>query len=227
VQSADNNARAAVAPDLEVYLSEAGEPALAAQGDAALAGGSEHELAALAARTRDPLAMRRFLETIAPSVRRVCRNVLGSAHVDFEDVVQDCLIEILRALPKYRAESPIVHYTNRIALRASIAARKRGRNREHRLRAFAEQTSAFTPDREGDSVINLRLVRKLIDDLPEVQIETLLLRTVLGYSVEEIAAAMQVPVNTAKSRLRVGKDFLRRRLEREEAAAGRGEQHGA
>jgi RNA polymerase sigma-70 factor (ECF subfamily) len=58
-------------------------------------------------------------------------------------------------------------------------------------------------------------MRELIDDLPRVQAEAILMRMVLGFSVEEIATAMQVPVNTAKSRLRVGKDNLRRRLDGE------------
>jgi RNA polymerase sigma-70 factor (ECF subfamily) len=170
---------------------------------------------ALEARTQDPLAMRRFLEAIAPSVRGVCRSVLGGRHVDLEDTVQECLIEILRALPKYRIEGAVVHYTNRIALRAAIAARKRGRNQEQRLRALAEEASAFPPVATNDSIPSLQLVRELIDDLPPVQAEAILMRMVLGFSVEEIATATQVPINTAKSRLRVGKDNLRRRLDSE------------
>jgi RNA polymerase sigma-70 factor (ECF subfamily) len=55
-----------------------------------------------------------------------------------------------------------------------------------------------------------------------VQAETILMRMVLGCSVEEIAVATQVPVNTTKSRLRLAKDFLRRRLDGE-MGAGRGE----
>jgi DNA-directed RNA polymerase specialized sigma24 family protein len=37
----------------------------------------------------------------------------------------------------------------------------------------------------------------------------------LGYSVEEIAVATHVSVNTSKSRLRVAKEYLRRRLDAE------------
>jgi RNA polymerase sigma factor (sigma-70 family) len=178
-------------------------------------GESDPTALALAARTLDPGAMRTFLEAIAPSVRNVCRGVLGAGHVDLEDTVQECLIEILRALPKYRVEGAIVHYTNRIALRASIAARKRARSREQRLRTLAEQ--AFVPNlAEGDdSLPNLWLVRALIDELSAVQAETVLMRMVLGCSVEEIAVATQVPVNTTKSRLRLAKDYLRRRLDGE------------
>jgi len=180
-------------------------------------GGDAADLTALAltARTRDPAAMRTFLEAIAPSVRSVCRGVLGAGHVDLEDTVQECLIDILRALPKYRVEGAIVHYTNRIALRASIAARKRARSREQRQNALADQAPAQNFAGSEDALPNLWLVRALIDELSAVQAETVLMRMVLGCSVEEIAVATQVPVNTTKSRLRLAKDYLRRRLDGE------------
>ena len=179
--------------------------------------GSGHDLTglALAARTRDPGAMRRFLEGIAPSVRNVCRGVLGSACVDLEDTVQECLIDILRALPNYRFEGAIVHYTNRIALRASIAARKRARGREQRLCSLAEQACLPNVAGSDDTLPSFWLVRDIIDELSAVQAETVLMRMVLGCSVEEIAMATQVPVNTTKSRLRLAKDYLRRRLDGE------------
>jgi RNA polymerase sigma-70 factor (ECF subfamily) len=170
---------------------------------------------ALTARTHDPAAMRTFLEAIAPSVRSVCRGVLGAGHVDLEDTVQECLIDILRALPKYRVEGAIVHYTNRIALRASIAARKRARSREQRQNALAEQSPVPNFAGSDESLPNLWLVRALIDELSAVQAETVLMRMVLGCSVEEIAVATQVPINTTKSRLRLAKDYLRRRLDGE------------
>ena len=71
----------------------------------------------------------------------------------------------------------------------------------------------------------LWLVRQVIDELSSVQAEAVLMRMVLGCSVEEIAAATHVPVNTTKSRLRLAKDYLRRRLDGEAEAKGDG--HGS
>lgn len=172
-------------------------------------------LAELAVRTRDPATVRRFLEGIAPSVRGVCRAVMGPGHADLEDAVQECLIEILRALPKYRFEGTIVHYASRIALRCSIASRKRGRNREQRARALADIESANAPSGKQDAGPGLWFLCGIIDELPRVQAEAVVMRMVLGYSVEEIAVATQVSVNTSKSRLRVAKEYLRRRLDAE------------
>ena len=183
-----------------------------------LLNGGESDLTAittLAMRTRDPACVRQFLEAVAPSVRKVCRAVLGSSHADLEDIIQECLIEILRALPKYRFEGTIVHYTNRIALRSAIAARKRGRSQEQRARALAEQESANILSGMQDTLPDLWFLRGIIDELSTVQAEVVVMRMVLGYSVEEIAAATQVSVNTSKSRLRVAKEYLRRRLDGE------------
>jgi RNA polymerase sigma factor (sigma-70 family) len=184
--------------------------------------GSDLTALALAARTREPAAMRKFLDALAPSVRNVCRGVLGAGHIDLEDTIQDCLLAILRALPKYRLEGEIVHYTNRIALRHSIAVRKRGRNREQRVRALASQVPSTATSGREDSLPDLWFLRDVIDELPETQAEAILMRMVFGYSMEEIAIASRVSVNTCKSRLRAGKDYLRVRLDQEaHASAGR------
>ena len=184
--------------------------------------GTDLTALALAARTRDPAAMRRFLDALAPSVRTVCRGVLGASHVDLEDTIQDCLLAILRALPKYRLEGAVLHYTNRIALRHSIAVRKRGRYHEQRVRDLVSQVPTSATSGREDSLPDLWFLRDIIDELPEVQAEAILMRMVFGYSMEEMAIATQVSVNTCKSRLRVGKDYLRVRLEQEaHSSAGR------
>jgi RNA polymerase sigma factor (sigma-70 family) len=172
-------------------------------------------LSALAARTGDPETLRRFLEAVAPSVRGICRAVMGTGHADLEDAIQECLIEILRALPKYRCEGTIGHYAGRIALRCSIAARKRGRNWQQRARALADLEPVTATPGSQDAGPGLAFLRDVIDELPKVQAEAVVMRMLLGYSVEEIAAATQVSVNTSKSRLRVAKEYLRRRLDPE------------
>jgi len=173
------------------------------------------ELAENAVRTGEPAAVRRFLEGIAPSVRGVCRAVMGTGHADLEDAIQECLIEILRALPKYRFEGTIVGYASRIALRCSIAARKRGRSREQRARLLADLEAVTATSGTHDAGPGLWFLCDIIDELPKVQAEAVVMRMVLGYSVEEIAVATHVPVNTSKSRLRVAKEYLRRRLDGE------------
>ena len=63
------------------------------------------------------------------------------------------------------------------------------------------------------------LLRGLLETLPPDQAETLSLRTILGYSLEEIAEATGVPQNTVRSRLRLAKEALRARIEANPALA--------
>jgi len=48
--------------------------------------------------------------------------------------------------------------------------------------------------------------------LPEAQAEALALRVALGWSLKEIADATSTPLNTVRSRLRLAKEALRRRI---------------
>jgi RNA polymerase sigma-70 factor (ECF subfamily) len=61
--------------------------------------------------------------------------------------------------------------------------------------------------------------RNLLDDLPEEQAEALALRFMVGWSLAELAEATGAPLNTVRSRLRLGKEALRRRIEGDPALA--------
>ena len=59
------------------------------------------------------------------------------------------------------------------------------------------------------------LVQQLLDELPDVLAESLALHFAFGYTVEEIAATASISANTVWSRLRLGKQALRRKLGRD------------
>jgi RNA polymerase sigma factor (sigma-70 family) len=165
------------------------------------------------ARDGDPRAIRQFLRASAPIIRRICRGVMGGDHSDLEDAIQDCLIDVARALPQFRFESDVTHYVAKISMRRAIAARRRNAERSKNQLPLEPHAAATT---EVPSVDAGRgdLVRDLLHGLNQSQSEALVLRLVLGYSMEEIAVISGVSVNTVKTRLRLGKDRLRRRLQR-------------
>lgn len=161
----------------------------------------------------DPSALRDFLRAVAPLVRRICRGVMGRDNPELEDAIQDCLIDIARSLPHFRFEGSAAHYVTKIALRRAIASRDRARAR-------AKQHAALDPSHVAVGSVDrthgghVELVRALLDDLNEAQAQALILRTMLGHSMEEIAGMTGVSVNTVKTRLRLAKVQLRRWLER-------------
>jgi hypothetical protein len=56
------------------------------------------------------------------------------------------------------------------------------------------------------------LIRTLLDALPEEQAEVLVVRITIGWSLKDIATTSGAPFNTVRSRLRLAKETLRRRI---------------
>ena len=161
----------------------------------------------------NPFAVREFLREIAPLVRSICRGIMGREHPDLEDAIQDCLVDVVRALPHFRFEADVTHYVTKIVMRRAISARQRSRIRSQHhaaMSSFAVPTTTFDDRLE----VRANLVRNLLNDLGEPQSTVLRLRLMLGHSIGEIARITGVSVNTVKTRLRLGKTHLRRRLER-------------
>jgi RNA polymerase sigma-70 factor (ECF subfamily) len=148
---------------------------------------------------------------LLPGLRRTCRGVLGAHHPDLEDAVQDCLVEVLRALPNYRFQGDFLHYANKISLRVALSTRRRSAERQKRcdsLDAFIAEP-APAPTVELDRA---RQLRRGLRRLPPAQAEALSLHFVLGFSVDEAAALTKVSPNTVKTRIRLGKQRLLRGL---------------
>ncbi len=150
--------------------------------------------------------------SVGPPVLRVVRGVLGASHPDVEDVCQDALLAFLAALPRFREQCSIVHFACRVAALRALSARRRAACR--RTEVLEEE---LVTD-EGSSVERTRAmecrraVRDLLDELPEAQAEALVLHLVAGYTVEEVASAAGVPLNTMRSRLRRASATLRSRI---------------
>jgi RNA polymerase sigma factor (sigma-70 family) len=161
----------------------------------------------------DAVAVRQFLGAITPLVCSLCRGVMGRHHPDLEDAIQDCLVDVVRALPQFRFDSDATHYVTKITLRRAIAARQRGQARSTRL-ATLDAQDLSSPSLDDGSEARADLVRNLLDELNQEQANVLRLRLMLGHSIGEIACMTGVSLNTVKSRLRLGKVQLRRWLER-------------
>jgi RNA polymerase sigma-70 factor (ECF subfamily) len=143
----------------------------------------------------------------------VIRMSLGPHHPDVEDLLQDSLAAFLVALHSFRWECTVLHYACRIALQRTLDARKRFRTADRALVQLRE--SAPGTSSHFDQVRALRrraLLRQVLAELPREQAEALLLRHALGYTVDEIAGATHAPKNTVRSRLRLAKTALRRRI---------------
>jgi RNA polymerase sigma-70 factor (ECF subfamily) len=178
--------------------------------------GVELTIVARRAADGDDAATREFLKAVWPMITRVIAGVLGPGHPDLDDVVQQALIALLRAIVLYRGECHPAGYASRIALHIALRARKKSGVERARSRALADLAAPeLVPSASEEAAKERRrqVLSDLLESLPEEQAHSLALRIVLGWSLEEVALATGAPINTVRSRVRLAKEALRRRIE--------------
>lgn len=165
----------------------------------------------------DLVAIQALLRYVQPALKRVIVGVLGAAHGDVDDVLQQALIAVQRALPAFRGECHVTGYASRIALRVALRSRRRHKLDLFRREVFArlsnENEHEAPPSAEAEAERRRQVLRGLLEELPEEQADVLALRVMLGLSLEEVAQATGAPLNTVRSRVRLAKEALRRRIE--------------
>jgi RNA polymerase sigma factor (sigma-70 family) len=117
---------------------------------------------------------------------------------------------LVQALPAFRGECAPAGYACRIAFRAALLARKTAQRTRQRTDDGAVLEHVVAPTERATQMPHV--VRSMLDAIPADQAEALSLRTILGWSIEEIAEAAGVPVNTVRSRLRLAKEALRKHI---------------
>ncbi len=168
-----------------------------------------------AANAGDERATKQLLKAVAPRVGRVVRVILGFGHPDCDDVTQLALIAFTQGLTAFRGECQPSHYASRIAVRMAVQARRRSRVLHARFDDLSEGEEPEATNVHDDVLVERRkrIVRDLLGVIPAEQAEALALRVALGWTLEEIASASDTPLNTVRSRLRLAKEALRRKIE--------------
>ena len=157
----------------------------------------------------DDRAAAQVLAHVGPAVLRTVRGVLGRADGEVEDLVQESFVALLRALPAFRGDSGLRTFATRIAAKLAMSnLRRRYRRRDHDRQRPMATDGPVDLDAALQAEERLEMVRSVVARLPRVQGETLLLRWVLGHSLSEVAAITGAPVNTVRSRLRLGRNSM-------------------
>lgn len=132
------------------------------------------------------------------TVRAVCHRIVLN-RADADDAVQNALINIVRALPRFDGRSAFSTWVYRIATNAALDEVRRIRRRavptdDHR--------TIDSPTSDGTAAVDARTdVTAALSDLSEEHRVALVLRHVADLEYEEIAVILDVPVGTVRSRL--------------------------
>jgi RNA polymerase sigma-70 factor (ECF subfamily) len=149
----------------------------------------------------------RLVGEIRPKLHRYCARMTGSA-VDGEDIVQDALIKALAALPNFGVIDNPVGWLFRIAHNTALDfLRRRARGPMMQNNEALDMINAPDfPDQDHEvATMSLRTFMRL----PPLQRSAVILKDVLGHSLEEIASITGASEGAAKSALQRGRVRLR------------------
>jgi len=161
--------------------------------------------------------VRRYQHKVVKLVLRYVRDP-----AEAEDIAQEAFIKAYRALPRFRGDSAFYTWLYRIAINTAknvLASRGRSPIRYEVDRAddddydvVANLKDAATPEALALTEEIRSTVTAAIDALPEDLRTAIQLRELEGLSYEEIAAAMECPVGTVRSRIFRAREAIDARL---------------
>ncbi len=169
-------------------------------------------------------------------VKLVMRYVRNAAEA--EDIAQDAFIKAYRALPQFRGDSAFYTWLYRIAINTAknaVVARDRNpvdfdldmTNNDESYEMQGRLKDSETPEALVLTDEIRTTVNAAIANLPEDLRTAIVLRELEGLSYEEIAATMDCPVGTVRSRIFRAREAIDSRLrEVFEGGLGRAEEIG-
>lgn len=146
-----------------------------------------------------------MLSAMRPTLHRYCARMTGSA-IDGEDVVQDAMLKALTARGSVGPLDNPEGWLFRIAHNAALDFLRR-RQRTVQLGTEEELAMVAAPDMPDPDIAAASLRTFL--RLPALQRSTVILKDVLGHSLDEISAIMGATESAAKSALQRGRARLR------------------
>lgn len=164
---------------------------------------------ALRAQCGDDKALESLLRSVQPAIRRYVTRLVGAT--DADDVVQDVLVAIARNVVWLLEPGLFRSWAFRIASRAAFSHLRRVRRRGIEESADLLLASLAAPEPGPD---NERLAELLDGNvLSPASRAVLVLHFQEDMELAEVAAVLEIPLGTVKSRLAYGLKTLRRYLE--------------
>jgi RNA polymerase sigma-70 factor (ECF subfamily) len=163
---------------------------------------------ALRAQCGDQEALERLLRSVQPALHRYVRRLTGDS--DTDDVVQDVLVAIARNVVWLVEPKLFRPWAFRIASRASFSHLRRMRRRG--IEESADEVLASLPAPEPPP--SNELLSELLDGevLSPASRAVLVLHFQEEMQLDEVAAVLEIPLGTVKSRLAYGLKTLRQYL---------------
>lgn len=166
-------------------------------------------------RRGDPRAFEALVIAYQHRVFGVALRMLRN-RAEAEEVAQEVFLRVHRAIADFRGEAKLSTWLYAIASRLCLnrlatgerRAVREGEEALERLRADAD------PAAQVERAELEAALQRAIDELPGERRIVVVLRDVEGLAYEEIAEALELPLNTVRSRLHRARMDLKEKLER-------------
>jgi RNA polymerase sigma-70 factor (ECF subfamily) len=151
------------------------------------------------------------LEECGTLAFRVALGVLRNA-ADAEDIAQEAMLRSYRRFARLRDPSRFRAWLVRISFRLALDHGRSARRRKQRETAWATDLPKPTAEDIAASNEFGRRLQEAMGALSEKSRLVLLLTSMDGHSLEEVAQLLQLPVGTVKSRLHSARKQLAEKL---------------
>lgn len=140
----------------------------------------------------------------------------SGSYQEAQDLTQDIFVKLFHTLPKYESGRNFAAWLTTLAKNHLIDEYRRTkwekRNRDDFEDHFHELAGSDSPERALAESESKKVLWAGLDRLPAEIRMTLILKEIQGKTFEEVAAVMNVPVGTVKSRINRGRLQLARLL---------------
>lgn len=154
-----------------------------------------------------------------PRVLRYLKRLVGDGEA--EDVAQAVMLKVHQGLAGFHGESTVSTWIYRIATNAALDKLRRKPAPDSTLIEFDSDDSEVPPEVQTPSVEQAVVreemsacIRDFIERLPENYKTVMVLSEIEGFKNDEIAAILELSLDTVKIRLHRARERLRQDLER-------------
>jgi RNA polymerase sigma-70 factor (ECF subfamily) len=166
------------------------------------------------------LLMRRHNQLLYRTARSILRD-----DAEAEDALQESYLQAYRAIGQFRGDARLATWLTRIVINEAIARSRKAARRadimplqldalpaDYPTEATMEPGATESPENGAIRAETRRLLEKSIDALPEVFRTVFVLRALEEMSGEEVAACLDIPEATVRSRFFRARGMLRAAL---------------
>ena len=184
-------------------------------------------------RNGETAAFEELLERYQGRVFRLVRRMWARERQTAEDLCQEVFLRVYRGIPKFQGDCAFSTWVHRITVNVCISEmRSRATLKRNRMtlsihaplggengedgRYIEPVAKQLEPAEEVARRELFQACRNAIDSLPSLWRVILTMRDIEGQSYEEIAAVLDLPIGTVRSRLHRARARVRDLLEKEE-----------